>query len=413
MNYISISSPWRYCFVVDEYRVFLFTSVTLLLSQATRTMYSLTLILAAVVLFGNIHTALSYCPEHERQTHPVLCRWLEEDTAQIAHEMQHWAHQHHLLVDLRNSSTTTYNKDRIVTPKVAAISRRHLGTQLPVVLAHGMGDSCFNAGMQHLTQHVSQLLGGVYTVCIPTGKNQQEDTKNGYFLNMDASVDVFAEAIQQDEQLNNGFHAIGLSQGNNVIRGYMTRFNQPAVHTFISINGVNAGEGAVPYCQPSLSSRLDFSMCDLLMEQASHRAYTEWAQQHSFQANYWRDPRPSAVDRYYEYSQLARWNQEGPHFQSNTTWVDNYLKTQQFVWVMADEDGMVWPREGEQWGAPDPNNPFEHILSMNETEWYIRDSFGLATAQKQGKNYFETFPGDHLRFSMEDFERWVHTYLIQ
>jgi palmitoyl-protein thioesterase len=362
-------------------------------------------------------TTLSYCPEEERQLHPVLCRWLEEeDTNQIAQEMNDWARQHHLLVDSRAQNTTaTYEHDTEWTiTKVSAQARQLDALQLPVVLAHGMGDSCFNKGMQHLTQHVSQLLGGVYTDCIPTGKNQQEDTKNGYFLNMDASVDVFAEAIQQNDQLQNGFHAIGFSQGNNVIRGYMTRYNTPAVHTFLSINGVNAGEGAVPYCRPSFSSlfQTGFSMCDLLMEQASHRAYTQWSQQHSFQANYWRDPRLFAMPLYYEYSQLARWNQEGPHYQSNTTWIENYLKTQQFVWIMADEDAMVWPKEGEQWGAPDPDDPFERVLPMEETEWYTRDSFGLATAQSQGKNYFETFPGDHLRFSMEDFERWIHTYLV-
>ncbi|GAX23833.1 palmitoyl-protein thioesterase [Fistulifera solaris] len=359
-------------------------------------------------------TTLSYCHEEERRLHPVLCRWLEEkDTNRIAQEMNEWARQHHLLVDFRTEGTTALDKEMTIT-KVSAKSRQLDASQLPVVLAHGMGDSCFNKGMQHLTQHVSQLLGGVYTVCIPTGKNQQEDTKNGYFLNMDASVDVFAEAIQQNDQLQNGFHAIGFSQGNNVIRGYMTRYNTPAVHTFLSINGVNAGEGAVPYCRPSFSSlfQTGFSMCDLLMEQASHRAYTQWSQQHSFQANYWRDPRLFAMPLYYEYSQLARWNQEGPHYQSNTTWIENYLKTQQFVWIMADEDAMVWPKEGEQWGAPDPDDPFERVLPMEETEWYTRDSFGLATAQSQGKNYFETFPGDHLRFSMEDFERWIHTYLV-
>jgi hypothetical protein len=58
-----------------------------------------------------------------------------------------------------------------------------------------MGDSCFNDGMQHITKRVSELLGGVYTVCIPTGQSQSEDTKNGYFLNMDASVDVLAAGI--------------------------------------------------------------------------------------------------------------------------------------------------------------------------------------------------------------------------
>jgi hypothetical protein len=35
----------------------------------------------------------------------------------------------------------------------------------------------------------------------------------------------------------------------------------------------------------------------------------------------------------------------------------------------------------------------------------------LRTAQEAGKNYFEAFDGDHLQFKMEDFDRWIQTYL--
>jgi hypothetical protein len=67
---------------------------------------------------------------------------------------------------------------------------------------------------------------------------------------------------------------------------------------------------------------------------------------------------------------------------------------------------------GEHWGAPDPNDPFHTILPMNETEWYQKDLFGLKTAQEAGKNYFESFDGDHLQFTMEDFDGWVNKYLV-
>jgi palmitoyl-protein thioesterase len=226
---------------------------------------------------------------------------------------------------------------------------------------------------------------------------------------MDASVDVFAEKVRQNPQLANGFHAIGFSQGNNVIRGYIARYNDPPVDTFLSVNGINAGVGAVPYCRPKeLSDSTAMSMCDLLMEQASRGAYNEFSQEHSFQANYWRDARPVEKEAYQKYSQLAQWNNEG-HF--NQTLKNNYAKTKQFVWVMATEDGMVWPKEGEHWGAPDPQDPFNRILPMNQTKWYIQDLFGLRTAQESGKNYFESFEGDHLAFTMEDFTRWVQTYM--
>ena len=146
------------------------------------------------------------------------------------------------------------------------------------------------------------------------------------------------------------------------------------------------------------------------MEQASRRAYSEWTQQHSFQANYWRDPRPVEREKYEQFSQLARWNNEG-HLNFNQTIKENYAKTKKFVWILATKDEMVWPKEGEHWGAPDPKDPFHTILPMNQTEWYRKDLFGLKTAQEAGKNYFESFEGDHLQFQMEDFDRWILTYI--
>jgi palmitoyl-protein thioesterase len=237
---------------------------------------------------------------------------------------------------------------------------------------------------------------------------------------MDDSTDVFAAKIRSDPQLAGGFHAVGFSQGANVIRGYIAKYNDPPVHTFLSVNGVNAGIGAVPYCRPSASSSRSFetkgaaktTMCDLLMEQASHAAYTEFAQRHSFQANYWRDPRPSAQSLYREYSQLAAWNNEVLEPNGvNETLRANWNRTRTFVWIMASDDQMVWPKEGEQWCAPDPADPFERVLERNRTEWYAQDLFGLRSAEQAGKNRYETFEGDHLQFTEEDFDRWVNSYL--
>ena len=146
------------------------------------------------------------------------------------------------------------------------------------------------------------------------------------------------------------------------------------------------------------------------MEQASHRAYTEFAQEHSFQANYWRDPRPEMRSLYRQYSQLAKWGNEVDG-QRNATLNENWSRTRQFVWVLAEQDEMVWPALGEQWGAPDPRDPFRNVLQMNETEWYRDDLFGLKTADEANKNKFESFAGDHLQFSIQDLRRWVTTYL--
>jgi hypothetical protein len=52
----------------------------------------------------------------------------------------------------------------------------------------------------------------VYATCIPTGNNDIEDTVNGFLLNMDKSVEVFAAKVRADPNLKNGFNAFGLSQ---------------------------------------------------------------------------------------------------------------------------------------------------------------------------------------------------------
>ena len=50
---------------------------------------------------------------------------------------------------------------------------------LPTVLAHGMGDSCFNGGMSEITKDVGKHIG-TYSVCVPTGDNWLSDTINGF-----------------------------------------------------------------------------------------------------------------------------------------------------------------------------------------------------------------------------------------
>lgn len=425
---------------------------------------------------------LTFTCHDERQyvEHPILCHWLDAAAADLdgfVQQARDWAATHGLLADMVSTPTTQINmlsasnvtlsterrrlrennrtsapqtrqparptrapnsspthgptrgpsrptrpKTRSPTASPTPRKRQH---QLPVVFAHGIGDSCFNDGFLRLLQRTRDILGNdVYVTCIPTADNQKEDTKNGFFLNWNASVDIFHAKVQRDEHLKDGFHAIGLSQGANLIRGYIAKYNEPSVHTFLAINGVNAGIGAVPYCIPERLIRKghvndvskarppiesSWSLCDLLMEQASKSAYTCFAQEHSFPANYWRDPRMIAAERYQIYSQLAWFNQEG--YDLRQDFKDNWSKTQAFVWIQAEDDGLVWPPEGEWWGAPDPRDPFNRILPRNETRWYRDDLFGLRTAEEAGKNHYESFPGDHLKFSNDDYERWIKTYI--
>lgn len=81
------------------------------------------------------------------------------------------------------------------------------------------------------------------------------------------------------------------------------------------------------------------------------------------------------------------------------------------MWVKGTKDSMVFPREGEQWGGLSPNYPHvTQALPMAELPWYTKDSFGLRGAEQAGKNSFESFEGEHIRFSNADLLRWLEKY---
>ena len=73
---------------------------------------------------------------------------------------------------------------------------------------------------------------------------------------------------------------------------------------------------------------------------------------------------------------------------------------------------MVYPREGEQWGALAWDGATKNltVLPMKQTEWYTKDSFGLRTADEAGKNHFESFKGNHIRFTMPELQGWLDKY---
>merc|ERR1712048_1513057 len=274
--------------------------------------------------------------------------------------------------------------------------------KFPTVTAHGMGDSCFNSGFKSLTDFIGQQTGQ-YSVCIPTGKNKISDTANGFFMTMDKSVDVFAEKIKADPKLANGFHCVGFSQGNSVCRGYIQKYNDPPVKTFLSVHGTVMGVQGFPQCNPKGILGV---VCKPLAGLLGDLAFNSLVQGVLFQADYFRSPSHYTSDSYLKHSQLAQWNNEGtvtPEYKTN------FLKTQTFAMVKALKDTMVFPNEGEWWGQFAPGG-YSTVQTMKETRVYQEDLFGLQTADKAGRIHFESTPGNHLQFTTDELLGWVDKY---
>jgi len=293
----------------------------------------------------------------------------------------------------------------VISEPVTAISST--AGALPTVVAHGMGDSCWEPGMASITKGIGKKTGS-YATCVPTGSNIITDTINGFLLNMDKSLDVFAAKIRADSKLAGGFNAIGFSQGNSLIRGYIEKYNDPPVDAFISVHGTVMGVAAFPSCFEQ-GKPLGL-ICKALAEVLGDLAYLELAQGILFQADYYRDPVRVTSKAYLTNSQLAQWNNENPA-SVNETIVANFAKTSRFAMIKADKDSMVYPNEGEWWGAI-KDGSYGQASEMKATKFYAQDLFGIKSADAAGKISFESTPGDHLQFTDAQLYDWVDKYFL-
>lgn len=270
----------------------------------------------------------------------------------------------------------------------------------PVVLMHGMGDYANNPmGMVPLKQDISKTLNGAYAVNIKLGDTDQEDQMATFFKTMDEEVDLFAKAVKADTNLTNGFNAIGFSQGNLIIRGYVEKYNDPPVRNFISVHGPMSGVAGFPRCDYS------FFICNWFDKFLGYLAYTPFTQKNLAQSNYFRDP--NRIKEYLSGCQfLPEVNNEN---EINAQYKTNFESLDKLVLVKALEDTMIFPKESEWFGFYKDGSGSE-ILPMNETSWYIENLFGLKTLDKAGKLVFETTPGNHLQISDEALISLVHQY---
>lgn len=78
-----------------------------------------------------------------------------------------------------------------------------------------IGDTCcFSFSLGGFTKTLKKLLGQEqYVKSIRIGNNIIEDYESGYFVHPNKQVEEACQQIASDENLQNGYNAIGFSQG--------------------------------------------------------------------------------------------------------------------------------------------------------------------------------------------------------
>merc|ERR1711862_877766 len=173
---------------------------------------------------------------------------------------------------------------------------------VPVVLWHGMGDSA--AGMTGIEPILKDNIEGVYVHRIMIGGNVIVDTESGFFRDTNRQVSEVCEMMAKDPELQDGYNAIGFSQGGQLLRAVAQRCPNPPMKNLVTFGAQHQGVFGFPNCPGEINF-----FCDIVRDLLNYGAYVDFVQDFLVQAQYWHDP--LHFDTYVEKSQfIAEVNNE-------------------------------------------------------------------------------------------------------
>jgi len=265
-------------------------------------------------------------------------------------------------------------------------------TPTPVVLWHGMGDSA--AGMTGIEGILKDNIEGVYVHRIMIGANIVVDTESGFFRDTNRQISEVCEMMANDPELQDGYNAVGFSQGGQFLRAVAQRCPSPPMKNLVTFGAQHQGVFGFPNCPGEM-----VFFCDIVRDLLNYGAYVEFVQDLLVQAQYWHDP--LHFDTYVEKSHfLAEINNEKP--EKNASYAINLSKLENFIMVKHTEDSMVEPRESEHFEFYVPGQA-DVILPLRESPIYVEDRIGLKALDEAGKLHFMEVEGDHLQFTKQWF----------
>eukprot|EP00803_Ostreobium_quekettii_P007549 evm.model.scf_2008.3 EVM.evm.TU.scf_2008.3 scf_2008:13741-17931(-) len=273
---------------------------------------------------------------------------------------------------------------------------------LPIVLWHGMGDSCCDPrSIGGIKDNLTAALG-VFVHSIATGIGEQEDIKSSYFGNVNEQVLQVCEELRGIPELQGGFNAVGFSQGGQFLRAVVEycQHNGPKMHVLVTMGGQHQGVANVPGCEK------ESAWCWLMQTILGHGAYTKWASKHSVQAQYVKDPHD--LEGYMKYNEfLPAINNE--HAFKTPQYRTNLVSLKKLVLLRFANDTVVIPRDSSWFSFYNGTD----IIPMRDLDVYKEDWIGLKQLDERGAIDFGDVPGDHMDFTMEWFmENVVEKYLL-
>lgn len=286
---------------------------------------------------------------------------------------------------------------------------------LPVLVWHGMGDTCCNPqGAFGLASYIANVTGAPVRY-VKLGTDTEQDKYQGFFGNVVEQVKEVCKAIKSDPILQGkrGFHALGLSQGGQFLRYLVETCPEAHVRTLVTLGGQHGGVSAPPGCEflqeETNEAQLDEGLSSPKLKGESHRwcqstdtlirygAYLPWVRDHVVQAQYFRDPR--RLEEYLE-KNIFLPDANNEKEAKNPVYAMRMKKLERLVLVRFMNDTTVVPRDSS-WFAEE--TPEGKVIPYAKTKAYAEDWIGLRTLDESNRLVYSEVEGEHLQFSLEWF----------
>ncbi|CAG8480793.1 7672_t:CDS:2, partial [Diversispora eburnea] len=266
---------------------------------------------------------------------------------------------------------------------------------LPVVIWHGRLQTCCDSDVAGLQEFINNTLPGIYTHSIMLGKDVYEDGVLSVYGNANEQVDCICKQLKDNENLRNGFNAVGLSQGGLLLRAYVERCNDPPVHNLITMGSPQAGASFITHCD------LTNDLCKQVYSGERDVLYSDEVRYKFVSAQWFKDP--ENIDTYLEKNIfLPDINNE--HMKKNVTYANNLSSLNKFVLIRFTEDRTIVPIDSAWFSFYDKDY---NLIPIRKQKMYLEDWIGLKKLDESGNLVFKEIVGDHLVYTYETFKEEV------
>jgi len=263
-------------------------------------------------------------------------------------------------------------------------------TPVPVVLWHGWGDTAEGQGMIYYEGLLKDNIDGVYVHRIKIGGSNFVDDLSGTFGDTNRQISEVCEMMANDPELQDGYNAVGFSQGGQFLRAVAQRCPNPPMKNLVTFGAQHQGVFGIP----NICGEMNF-LCDIvrnLLIFGARLGLVWFVQLINVQAQYWHDP--LHFDTYVKKSKfIAEINNEKS--KKIASYAINLSKLENFVMVKYSSDALVVPRESQHFEFYVPGQA-DVILPLRESPIYVEDRIGLKSLDEAGKLHFFEVEGGHV-----------------